>query len=253
MRQPRRFARGAVLASIGCALLALPAAPAAQAQGLMYTREVRGAVKSDYVFRGVQLAEEAFKISGELRLNGLHGGASWIQPFNADDFANETRLYGGWSPHWEDHGSRLDIELGFTWYATPDPAPGFPDASRFEPYAKVYIDAPLVPSIAGFYDAERETYTLEGRLTHFVPLGGLNGFELGFDGGYVSPEDAEEHAYAQGSIDLVRDFLGGVEGYVGLRGSVSSEDRYFSDVTAFGPVYDQRARAWVAAGFSASF
>src|SRR5690606_3024127 len=150
--------------------------------------------------------EETFKLVGELRFNGIHGGAVLLQPIETDDFASEARLFAGWSPHIEDHGSRFDFELGFTFYATPDSAPGFPDDSRFEPYAKLFIDAPLMPSIAGFYDTELETYTLEGRLTHFVPFGGLNGFELGFDGGFVSPRDAGDHAYAQGSIDLVRDF-----------------------------------------------
>jgi hypothetical protein len=240
-------------AALALALTALGLGAAAEAQGFMYTREVRGAVMSDYVFRGEQRSEEAWKLAGELRLNGLHGGAMLIQPFEADDFASEARLFAGWSPHIEDRGSKFDFELGFTLYATPDSAPGFPDESRFEPYAKLFLDAPLMPSLAAYYDTELKTASLEGRLTHFVELGGLNGFELGFDGGFVSPDDADEHAYAQGSIDFVRDFLGGVEGYVGLRGAVSSEDRFIGDVAPTGPVYDERARAWLAAGFSASF
>jgi hypothetical protein len=232
---------------------ALVSAEAASAQGIMFEREVRAAVLTDYVFRGVQLGEESFKLVGELRFNGLHGGVALIQPFENDDFSNETRAFAGWSPHLEDHGSMLDFELGFTWYGHPDAAPGFNDQSRFEPYAKLFIDAPLMPSISGYYDAELETYTLEGRLTQWIELGGLNGLEFGFDGGLVSPDEADDHAYAQGSIDFVRNFLGGIEGYVGLRGSVSSEDRYFDNITPVGPVYDQRAKAWVAAGFSASF
>jgi hypothetical protein len=237
-----------LIAAVAVTALGAPA----RAQGIMYTRDVRVVVSSDYVFRGVQRAEETFKLVGELRFNGLHGGAALIQPFD-DDFASETRLFGGWSPHLEDHGSMFDFELGFTWYATPDSAPGFPDDSRFEPYAKLFLDAPLMPSLASYYDTELETYTLEGRLTHFVPLGAQNGVELGFDGGLVSPDDADEHAYAHGSIDLVRNFLGGVEGFVGVRGATSSEDLYFDSVGPFGPVYDQRGRVWATAGFSATF
>jgi hypothetical protein len=243
-----RFVLAAALAT-GTAAVASPA----EAQGIMYTREIRSSLNSAYVFRGVQRSDETFKLVGELRLNGLHAGAALIQPFDTGDFGNETRVFGGWSPHLEDHGSRLDFELGFTWYATPDSAPGFPDDSRFEPYAKLFFDAPLMPSLAGFYDAELETTTIEGRLTHFVEFGGLSGLELGFDGGLVSPDRAEDHTYAQGSIDLVRSFLNGVEGYVGVRGAVSSEDRYFDSVTPVGPLYDQRGRVWATAGFSASF
>jgi hypothetical protein len=225
----------------------------ARAQGFMYEREIRAAVGSAYVFRGAQLSDETIKVVGELRLNGLHAGATLIQPLDAGDFANQARLFGGWSPHLEDHGSLLDFELGFTWYATPDSAPGFGDESRLEPYAKLFLDAPLMPSLASYYDTELETYTLEGRLTHFVELGGLNGLELGFDGGLVSPDSADDHTYAQGSIDFVRNFLGGVEGYVGVRGAVSSEDRYFDTVTPAGPIFDLRGKIWATAGFSASF
>jgi hypothetical protein len=250
---PCPSALGRLVATTVVGGLATLLATGASAQGIMFEREVRAAVMSDYVFRGVQLGEESFKLAGQLRFNGLHGGAILIQPLDGDAFSNEARIYGGWSPHLEDHGSPLDIELGFTWYAHPDSAPGFGDDSRFEPYAKLFIDAPLMPSIAGFYDAELETYTVEGRLTQWVELGGLNGLELGFDGGLVSPDAADDHAYAQGSIDFVRNFLNGMEGYVGLRGSVSSEDRYFDSVTPVGPLYDQRAKAWVAAGFTASF
>ncbi len=251
MRRTSAVFRVVATTAIGGA--ALVCSSAASAQNIMYEREIRAAVMTDYVFRGVQLGEESFKLVGQLRFNGLHGGVALIQPFESDDFSNETRVFGGWSPHLEDHGSILDFELGFTWYATPNAAPGFSDDSRFEPYAKVFIDAPLMPSVAGFYDAELETYTLEGRLTQWIELGGLNGLEFGFDGGLVSPDTAEDHAYAQGSVEFVRNFLNGVEGYVGLKGSVSSEDRYFDSVTPAGPVYDQRSKAWVGAGFTASF
>lgn len=237
------------MATAGGAVFAAPAA----AQGIMFERTVRAAVNTGYVFRGVQLGEETFKLAGELRFNGLHGGVLLLQPFETDDFSNETRLYGGWSPHLEDMGSKLDLEFGFTWYATPDAAPGFSDESRFEPYAKLFIDAPLMPSIAGFYDIEREAYTVEGRLTQWVELGGLNGLELALDGGLVSPDEADEHAYALGSVEFVRNFLNGVEGYVGLKGSVSSEDLYFDSLAPTGPIYDRRAKAWLGAGFSASF
>lgn len=246
-----RRSTAALLACTAFCVATAVQAPA-HAQGIMYEREVRAAVMTDYVFRGVHMAEESFKIVGQLRFNGLHGGVALIQPFESNDFSNETRVFAGWSPHLEDHGP-LDLEFGFNWYAHPSAAPGFPDDSRFEPYAKLFIDAPLMPSIAGFYDTELETYTLEGRLTQWIELGGLNGLELGFDGGLVSPEEADEHAYAQGSIDFVRNFLNGMEGYVGLRGSVSSEDRYFDSLTPVGLLYDQRAKAWVAAGFTASF
>jgi hypothetical protein len=243
----RALPAAAVVAALGVSTVP------AQAQGFMYVRDVRAAVGSAYVFRGAQMSDEMIKLTGELRLNGLHAGATLIQPVDTDDFANETRVFGGWSPHLEDHGSPLDFELGFTWYATPDTAPGFPDADRFEPYAKLFFNAPLMPSIASYYDTERETYTLEGRLTHFVPFGSLNGLELGFDGGLVSPDGADDHTYAQGSIELVRNFLGGVEGYVGVRGAVSSEDRYFDSVSPAGPIFDQSGKVWATAGFSASF
>ncbi|MGD2134013.1 MAG: hypothetical protein PVI23_14560 [Maricaulaceae bacterium] len=238
------------LAALGAAVLGA-AAPAA-AQGLTYTRDTYTTVKSAYVFRGLQRAEEIVQLGGEVRLNGVHLGGAWLQPFDGAEAPSEARLYGGWSPHIEDHGSPIDVELGFTWYATPDSAPGFAEDSRFEPYAKLYLDTPLAPSLAGFYDTELETYTVEGRLTHYVPFG-LNGIQFGFDGGLVSPENGQEHTYAQGSIDYVRNFLSGLEGFVGVRTAVSSEDRYFDTVTPAGPIYDQDNKTWIAFGLAATF
>lgn len=240
--------------SIAAALLStVAAASGAGADGLTYRRDLALEVGSSYVFRGVQQAEETFRLNGELRFNGLHGGVTFLQPFNGDDFADEARLYGGWSPHVEDRGSPIDVEFGFTYYMTPDGSPGFPDAARFEPYGAIFLDAPLMPSLYGFYDAERETFTLEGRATHFVELTSLNGLELKLDAGHVSPDAAMDHSYAQGSIDFVRNFLNGMEGYVGVHGAVSSEETFFDDVTAFGPVYDDDRKVWIAAGFTATF
>ena len=253
-RSPRAAAVSAV-ASVcaGACMSLLAGAPsAADPQGIMYTRDVDVVAKSAFVFRGVQRAEETVKLQGELRFNGLHGGAALYQPLD-DDFGNETRLFGGWSPHIEDHGSPFDFELGFTWYASPNEGFGTPDASRWEPYAKLFLDAPLAPSLAYYYDIELEQSSLEGRLTHFLPIGALNGLEFGFDGGVVSPENADEHAYAQGSVDLIRNFLNGMEGHVGLRGATSSEKRYFTDVTAAGPAYDEAAKAWLTIGVTSTF
>ena len=243
----------AKIASLAAAPLiagAFLTAPAA-AQGLTYTRDVSATARTAYVFRGLQLAEENVKLNGELRFNGIHAGATWIAPLD-DAFPSESQVYGAWSPHIEDHGSPIDFELGFNWYATPESAPGFADASRFEPYAKLYLDAPLMPSLAGYYDAELEAFTLEGRLTHYVPMG-LNAIQFGFDGGLVSPDVGDERAYAQGSVEYIRNFLNGVEGFVGLRGAVSDQDTFVGDVTALGPVYDQDNKAWVSVGVAATF
>jgi hypothetical protein len=232
---------------------------AAQAQGITFTREVHGVLLSDYVFRGVQRSEETVKLGGDVRFDGFHAGALLIQPFNTDDFADEARLFASWSPHVEDKGSPIDYELGFTYYLTPDGAPGFPSQGRIEPYAKLFFKAPLMPSLAGYYDVQLQTYTVEGKLSQMVPLGAMNTLELGVDGGYVSPDGSQtrastiEHAYAQGSVDFVHNFLDGLEGYVGVRGAVSSEDTFLGTTTPAGPLYDKRGKAWVAAGFTKSF
>jgi len=81
----------------------------------------------------------------------------------------------------------------------------------------------------------------------------LTGLDLSFDAGHVSPDNAMEHSYAKGSIDLVRNFLNGIEGYVGVRGAISSQDTFFDNVTAVGPVFDQETKVWISAGVTATF
>jgi len=239
-------------ATFGATLVTGLAAPAL-AEGLTFTRDISVEVDSAYVFRGVQQADETFRLNAQLRFNGVYGGVTFLQPLDGDDFSNEARLYGAWSPHIEDHGSPFDVEFGFTYYITPDAAPGLADDARFEPYGAIFFDVPLMPSVHGFYDVELEAFTVEGRTSHYVPLDGLTGLDLSFDAGHVSPDNAMEHSYAKGSIDLVRNFLNGIEGYVGVRGAISSQDTFFDNVTAVGPVFDQETKVWISAGVTATF
>jgi len=51
----------------------------------------------------------------------------------------------------------------------------------------------------------------------------------------------------------VRNFLNGIEGYVGVRGAISSQDTFFDNVTAVGPVFDQETKVWISAGVTATF
>ncbi|MCG8440801.1 MAG: hypothetical protein MI723_03240 [Caulobacterales bacterium] len=238
------------LAACVGAVLPVPA----QAAG-SFTRTVEASVDSAYLFRGTQRGEGMVFVDGEIVLNGVYLAALAAAPFGegAETLPTELRGYVGYSPHLEDRGSPFDLDAGVAVYAFPEDSDVLGDDTRVEVFGGVVGLVPLNPALYGYYDFELETFTVEGGVTQYLPLGGLRGVELALDAGYVEPDAGDGYSYAEAGADLVQGFGAGLEGYVGARAAVTSEELLFDDLDEQGPELGEDFKAWVTGGVRLTF
>ncbi len=171
--------------------------------------------ESRYIFRGVQFAETSVQPAVEISYGGFYGGAWFNLPVGDDDLVatpggEELDLYAGYSGNLVDGWS---FDVGVTYYTFPDLASGFFDvfeedgdglgANTVEVFAGLAFDAPLAPSIYVYRDFMFDTFTIEGGVSHSVPLSGKIGFDLGGSFGYVVDDDAGgDYLYGAATADI---------------------------------------------------
>lgn len=149
--------------------------------------------ESDYVFRGVQLADDYFAPSVDLSYGGLYTGVWAALPVD-HVFDNEVDVYGGYGMSLNE---MVSLDFGFTYYTYPNSEDDFfdSDVNTFETYAGASFEVPLSPSIYVFHDWDLDAWTFEGSLGHSFEVSDVAAVDVGAFLGHVDASGADEYYY----------------------------------------------------------
>ena len=175
------------------------------------------AFESEYVFRGVQLADESFQPSIEVSYEGFYVG-TWVSSPVVDpgaQFLNEVDLYGGFGIDLSDD---VSLDLGLTYYWYPE-EPATSDATK-ELYLGVSHGIEFLPDPYLYYDFDLDTFTVEFSKGHSFALDGDDGslaLDIGASLGFVSPKGGDSGIYGSGTADLSYSFTESASLSIGIR------------------------------------
>lgn len=186
-------------------------------------------VSSMLIDRGEQIGgptlELALVAEKDTGSGTLYGGLYRLTPFGDDQdaFADEFDYTIGYA--WDGAGYEADVSANWLTY------PGEGDEASLELFGEVaLVDLPLVPAIAGFYDAEFEDFGLEVTAGPEWQTGGWTSYVIG-RAGFVEPGDGSEtRSYAGVQVGTARPLGDTAEigGYA--RYEVSDQDSFADDI-----------------------
>lgn len=240
------------LSAAAATLAALTALPqAASAQEISVSTGVD--IVSDYVFRGVSLADTALQPFVEASVGNWTVGA-WASTGFGETSAlagDEIDLYASYG---FDLSDGVGLSAGVTYYHYPQGGSLFATdgggAGTYEASLGASFDTLLSPSLTAYYDFTLEAFTVEGGLGHSIPVSEKTSFDLGASGGLV---DGEGVSYEYGSLSAALGYAlsGNTSAYVGGNLALSSEDSLdFKDLQRGG---GKGSLVWFGAGISAGF
>lgn len=211
---------------------------------------------TEYVFRGASFARGAFQPGIEASTGGFTAGAWFSEPLGdlADAAGSELNLYGSYG---FDLTDGVSATVGGTLYHFPDADGGvfdFGDASTFEVYAGVGFDTVLEPSVTAYYDLDLEAFTLEGGVSHSLPVAESLSLDLGATAGLVTADGGGDYEYAQGSAALSYAVSDATSAYIGANFGLSSVDSLQLKLANDGSAFTARDNlVWFGAGVSTGF
>lgn len=193
--------------------------------------------ESDYIFRGVQLAEEYFAPSVDLSYGNFYAGIWAALPFD-DDFYNDGYEVG--LDYYD--GSEVDYyagygfgvsetvsgDVGFTYYTYDGQEDFFDsDSNTFEIYGGLSFEAPFSPAVYAFYDfdARDGTFTIEASGGHSIEVSEDASVDFGLYLGYADPSRGAEWTYYGASAAYVYAFTDSASASVGLNYYGADEDK----------------------------
>ncbi len=181
---------------------------------------------TDYVFRGVSLADSAIQPGVEVALGNFSAGA-WFSTGVGDTSilaGDEVDLYASYGFALSD---KISASVGATYYHYPQGGSLFETdgggAGSYEISGGLEFDTVLSPSVTAYYDLTLEAFTLEGGIGHSIPLGEKTSFDLGLSAGLVDG-DGFSYEYGQASASVGYAFTDAVSAYIGANFALSSED-----------------------------
>lgn len=221
--------------------------------------------ESSYVFRGVQFAETSFQPAINLSYGNFYANAWLNLPIGDDDFVStpggeELDLVFGYSSALSE---KTTFDVGVTYYTFPDLASGFFDtfsedgdglgANTVEVYGGLSYDTLLAPSLYVYHDFMFDTTTVEGGISHTVPLKKDWSIGLGGTLGYVFDDDAGgDYLYGAATADIAYAFS--------EDNSISAGVRYGGSDIAGGSLIDDSIAGttkssgfWYGLSFSSTF
>lgn len=150
-------------------------------------------VGSDYVFRGIKLADTTFHPSVELAFDDLYVGVWGALPLekrSSMGYIDEWDVYAGYGFALSDN---LSMDVGATYYYYP--IDGADDT--LEAYVGFNWDLEgWTPGIYGYYDFDLETWTLQASVGYSIPFESAGtSLDLSATYGYVSPDEADSYSY----------------------------------------------------------
>lgn len=178
--------------------------------------------ESDYIFRGVQLAEEYFAPAVDVSYGDMYAGIWAALPVDAM-YGNEVDLYAGYGIGINEN---VSADIGFTYYTYPDAQDDFfdSDVNTFEIYGGLSFEAPLSPAIYAFYDFDLEALTLEGSAGHTVELSEEGSVDFSVYLGHVDPDGGDSYIYYGASAGYTYAFTDSASFSIGLNYYGADED-----------------------------
>jgi len=208
---------------------------------------------TEYVFRGVSLADQAIQPYAEASFGNFTAGvwASLSEGTGSAAAGDEVDLYVSYSLPVE---GPVSFDTGLTYYHYPQGGGLFEtdggSAGTYEVSLSAGFDAPLEPSLTAFYDLTLEAFTLEGGLSKSVPVTDAVGLDLGLTAGLV---DGDGFSYEYGSLSAAFSTALGeaASAYVGGNLALSSDRTLnFDDLIAGG---GRKDNVWFGVGVSTGF
>lgn len=151
---------------------------------------------TDYVFRGVQLANESFQPSVELTYGSVYAGVWSNVPYHHEhdgDFSKEIDLYVGYTPKITDS---ISADIGLTYYSYPWTDDSW-DNDSFEGFVGLNMTvANFTPAVYVYHDLTLDTTTLQTSVGYSLPLekyGTSLEFSAAF--GAVHVHNGEDYCY----------------------------------------------------------
>ena len=232
-------------------LTALTAPTAASAQDAEFSAGID--YVTEYVFRGVSLADQAFQPYGEVSVGNFTAGvwASLSEGDGTDVAGDEVDLYASYSFAVSDS---VSLDAGITYYHYPQGGGLFETdgggAGTYEVSLAAGFDTTLSPSLAAYYDLTIEAFTVEGGVSHSVPMTDMFSLDLGATAGLVDG-DGFSYEYASASASLSYALTESTSAYVGGNLVASSEDSLNFDRLLAGG--GKSEMVWFGVGLSTGF
>jgi uncharacterized protein (TIGR02001 family) len=182
---------------------------------------------SDYVFRGVSLAEQAVQPGVEVSIGDFTVGGWYSTGIGEASILalDEFDLYASYGFALSD---KISASVGATYYHYPQGGGFFEtdggNAGTYEVSAGLSFDTALAPSITAYYDFTLEGLTLEGGVGHSVATGENTSLDLGLTAGLVTSDVLGDWEYGTASAALSYAFTDDVSTYVGVNYTLSSSD-----------------------------
>ena len=210
---------------------------------------------SDYVFRGVSLADTAVQPYVEATVGSLTFGAWASTGFGDTSTAagDEIDLYASYNFALTD---AVSVDAGITYYHYPQGGSLFETenggAGSYEVSLGTSFDTMLAPSISAYYDFTLEAFTLEGGISHSIafPESDKTSFDLGLTAGLVDG-DGFSYEYGSASASLGYALSDNTSTYIGANYVINSEDALNFSKSLEGNPKDNLF--WFGAGISAGF
>lgn len=173
--------------------------------------------ETDYIFRGVQLAEEYFAPSVDVSYGDFYAGMWAALPVDAM-YANEIDFYAGYG---FGISETVSGDFGVTYYTYPEAGSG---EDTIEAYAGLSFEAVLSPAVYVFYDFDLEALTLEGSIGHSVELSEEGSVDMSAYLGWVDPDMGDSWEYYGAGVAYNYAFTENAAFSIGLNWYASSED-----------------------------
>ncbi len=239
------------LSALAICALPISAPMSAHAQDISVSAGVDGV--TEYVFRGVSLADSAIQPYIEASTGNLTFGA-WFSKATgtaSDAAGDELDLYASYSFALSDTAS---LDAGITYYHYPSGGSLFETdnggAGTYELSLSASFDAPLSPSVTAYYDLTLEALTLEAGIEHSVPLGGPASFDVGASAGFVDAQGGD-YQYGNASASVGYALSDKASAYIGGNLALSSEDSL--DYKKLQTARGKGSMVWFGAGISTDF
>jgi uncharacterized protein (TIGR02001 family) len=146
---------------------------------------------TEYVFRGVGLAEESIQPSIEFASGDLYAGVWTSQPVAGAGVANEFDFYLGYGWALNDTWA---VDAGAAYYYYPELPSG---SSTLEPFVGLAGDFGGGFSGSGYFyhDIDLEASTFQFDLAYSIEMSDTSTFDLGGNFGFVSADGGGDYNY----------------------------------------------------------